>query len=116
MPSNPKAFVHGAVHDTCTRIIEGLPLPPNVVVIEMLKSTLAKAQRLYPVVIGDMLFMSNHLHLLLKVIDPTVVDQFFRYFKTESALAINKMLGRTKGLLRNSVKTEFRRNLLRKFS
>ena len=97
MPANPKIFVHGEVYNCCFRTLTGLPLPPNAVVIEILLSCLAKAQMHYPVIIGDFCFMSNHVHLMIRVIDPTVVDQFFRYFKTESALAINRMMRRQKG-------------------
>jgi len=40
--------------------------------------------------------MTNHLHLILRVQDPEEVARFMDYIKTESAHAINRLLGRKK--------------------
>ncbi len=35
--------------------------------------------------------------MFIRAEDPSVADQFFRYFKTETAHAVNKMMGRVRG-------------------
>jgi REP element-mobilizing transposase RayT len=77
-------------------IEEGLLLPQNPLVIAILKSAMARAQFHFPVIICHFLFESNHVHLIIAVDDPSCVKGFMERFKTESAIAINKLLGRGK--------------------
>jgi REP element-mobilizing transposase RayT len=58
---------------------------------------MARAQELYPVGLGDTMVMSNHVHTMGLAKDPANVDRFIRHLKTESAHAINRMMGRTRG-------------------
>jgi REP element-mobilizing transposase RayT len=62
----------------------------------IIKSVLARAQSLHPVRISDLLIMGNHVHFIITVACPQEVDLFMRYFKTESAHAVNHLMGRTK--------------------
>lgn len=60
----------------------------------ILEGYLAVAQLLFPVTICHLVFMGNHVHLIIKVIDPANVSDFIGYFKRESSHAINRLLGR----------------------
>ena len=51
---------------------------------------------MYEVEICHYIFMGNHFHMILRVINPEHVQAFFRYIKSESAHAINRLLGRRK--------------------
>lgn len=97
MPRNPKLFLHNEVRYITTRTEKGLPFTSAPFMVMIIKSILARAQERYPVRISDLLLMGNHLHLMLTVLCPQDVDQFMRYFKTESARAINNLMGKTKG-------------------
>lgn len=96
MPRNRKLFLHHHVHFITFRTESGLPLVAHGYMKLILRSILARAAALYPVTIGDFIVMGNHIHMMVLVEDPTIVDQFTRYFKTESAIAINLLLGRRK--------------------
>ncbi|RMD83636.1 MAG: hypothetical protein D6808_08325 [Candidatus Dadabacteria bacterium] len=97
MPRNPKLFIHGEVKYITFRAVEGLPLLCTPFMRLIIASNLAKAQKHYPVAISDFMTMGNHVHMALRVIDPACVDTFIRYFKTESAHMINRLMGRRKG-------------------
>lgn len=96
MPSNKKLFVHNTLVELCFRTEEGLPFPPNPLIIFILHSIIARAQTFYPVTICHCLVMSNHIHMLVIVRDPQHVSDFVGYIKKESAHAVNRLLGRTK--------------------
>ena len=97
MPKNRKLFIHGDVHFITTRVVEGLPIVSSSFMKIILESIIARAQQLYDIKLGDFLFMSNHLHLLITVTNPCHVDAFMGYLKTESAHAINRLMGKRKG-------------------
>ena len=73
--------------------------PPNPLVNLLLLKSLAQAQALHPVRVCHFLFEATHAHLLLVVDNPDDVKGFMERFKTESAHAINKLLGRRKRTL-----------------
>lgn len=75
---------------------EGLLLPPNPLVNLIIESCLSRAQKLHKATICHYLFEMNHLHLILIVENPAAVTGFMGRLKTETAHAINRMLGRTK--------------------
>jgi REP element-mobilizing transposase RayT len=60
----------------------------------ILWSALAIAQNLYPVKIIAFVIMGNHIHLIVLVEDPEVVESFMERFKCETAHAVNRLLGR----------------------
>jgi hypothetical protein len=54
---------------------------------------------MYPVRICHIIVEATHVHLVMVVINPDHVEEFFRYFKAESAHMINRLLGRSKRTL-----------------
>ena len=96
MPRIRKCFIHGSVVEISFRAEQGLVLPSNLIMRLVLLSILARAQQSYPITICHYTVMSNHLHLIIVVDDPNNVPRFIEYFKRETALAINRMLGRVK--------------------
>ncbi len=79
-----------------TSVEEGLLLNPNPLINAIVESALARAQALHPVKICDFLIEPTHGHIMLMVEDPEHVKGFMERFKTESAHAINRLLGRKK--------------------
>ena len=96
MSRNRKMFVHGTMVDVSFRAEEGLPLPASLITKAIVLSALARAQELYGFTLCHFSFMSNHPHIIGVVEDPGLVPLFFRYFKTETAHAVNRILGRRK--------------------
>ena len=70
--------------------------PPNALINDILVGCLAKAQALHPLEICDIVIESTHLHMIAVVHDPNDVKGFMERFKTESAHAVNRLLGRKK--------------------
>jgi len=60
----------------------------------ILLGIMARAQHLYDVEVCGFIFMGNHFHFLLSVKDPGNVVGFIDRIKTESAHAVNRLLGR----------------------
>jgi len=96
MPRPPKVICNKAVLLVTTSLEEGLLFPPNPLINLILGSCLARAQTLHPVKVCHHLFEPNHGHLILAVENPDDVPDFMERFKTESANAINRLLGRRK--------------------
>ena len=96
MPRSNKVFFHGSIHFVSISVEEGFMFPPNPLIKELLKKCIAQAQHLYPIQICALLVESTHIHLLVRVIDPQDAVNFFGRFKTESAHAVNRLLGRKK--------------------
>lgn len=96
MPRPIKVISNKSVLFVSTSLEEGLLLPPNPLINLILESCLARAQTLHPVKICHHVFESNHAHFIMAVDNPEDVPAFMGRFKTESAHAINKILGRQK--------------------
>lgn len=96
MPRPRKFVFKDAVLFITTSLEEGLLFNPNPLINAILESALARAQALFPVKIVDFLMEPTHLHLILAVLNPVDVAGFMERFKTESAHAINRLLGRKK--------------------
>lgn len=94
MPSTPRLLLPKTAVFITSRIEEGLPLIPAAFMTVILEGLLARAQSLYPVILCGFKFMSNHLHMLLAVENPDDVVAFMSRIKTESAHAVNRLLGR----------------------
>ena len=88
-PSGSVLFVTFAVE-------EGLLLLSNPLCLAIIRSCLAAAQKLYPVRICHLLVEATHVHLIVVVRNPDDVPAFLGHFKTESAHALNTILGRRK--------------------
>lgn len=91
-----KYHPHGSVLFCTFSLEEGLLLLANPLCQAIIRSCLARACSLYPVRISHILVEATHIHLVLVVIDPDHVKEFFRHFKAESAHMINGLLGRNK--------------------
>lgn len=96
MPRNRKILSHNSTVLITSRTEEGLPFVPNRLINTIIWSILARARSLYQVKICHFVFLANHMHLLLVVDDPEHLPMFMRHVKTETAHAINKLLGRQK--------------------
>lgn len=94
MAHRPKLFVSGDVHEITFRTEEGLPLVPTPYMKVILYGITAQAFALYQARLAAKQVMSNHMHLLIKVVNPEHVDDVVAYIKRESAHAINNLLGR----------------------
>ena len=91
-----KYFPHNSVIFCTSRIEQGLPLVCTHNLNFIINGILAKATSIYNVEVNHHIFMSNHFHIILRVINPEDVQAFFRYIKTEIAHAVNRLLGRRK--------------------
>ncbi len=91
---NPRYFIPGGIHFITFRTEEGLPFAPLNFINLLIRSALARAQKLYPVRIICFVVQANHVHILVYVTDPELVSKFIGYFKAESAHYLNRLLGR----------------------
>lgn len=91
-----KYHPHGSVLFITFSVEEGLLLLCNPLCEAIIKSCLARAQFMHPVDICGALVEASHVHLLIVVNNPEDVPGFMRYFKTESAHMLNRVLGRRK--------------------
>ncbi len=92
----PKFHPPKSVLFITTSLEEGLLLKANPLIRAILETCLAKAQKLHRVRICHFIFEDNHVHIVLVVDNPEDVADFMERFKTESAHAINRLLGRRK--------------------
>ncbi len=95
MPRNNRCFINGTCVDVCFRAQRGLPLSAAPYVHTILLGILGRAQALFPVGIVSVVVMSNHIHMILRVLDPADVPRFCLYVKRELSHAINRWLGRS---------------------
>lgn len=99
MPAPPKFFFHGGIYFITTSVERDFMLPPNPLIREIILKSLAQAQKLYPIEIIDIIVLPTHVHLLVRILDPECAASFMERFKTESAHAINRLLGRRRSTL-----------------
>ena len=97
MPSPPKIFFPGSLHFITTSVVKDLMFPANPLVNEVIKKSIAQSQALHPVEISHLNVLTTHTHMLMRVIDPQDAADFMERFKTESAHAINRLVGVKKG-------------------
>lgn len=91
---NPRLFVPGGVHFITFRTEEGLPFVALKFMNILLLSALARAKRLYPVQLIAITAEANHVHMLIRVLDPVAASMFIGYFKTETSNYLNRLLNR----------------------
>ena len=94
MPPNPKVFFPKTAVFVTSRVEEGLPFVCSLHLRAILWGILARASSMYQVKVCHFLWMANHLHLLIVVDNPEHVKDFVGYIKTESAHAVNRLMGR----------------------
>jgi hypothetical protein len=91
---NRKEFIPGTFIFVTFRTEEGLPFVALPFMNMLLESAIARAQKLYPVVLCGYTFEPNHAHLTIRVTDPELVPNFIGYVKAEAAHYLNRLLGR----------------------
>lgn len=96
MPRLRKAIFNKSVLFISSSVEEGLPFVPNALMKLLLESALARALHHHPIRICHFIFEANHLHMIVIVDNPDDVKDFMERFKTESAHAVNRLLGRRK--------------------
>ena len=90
----PRIAFPGTVMLVTTRVQAGLPFVCNQLMELIVYSSLARAQKVFPVIVCHFIVMGNHVHLLIVVKNPNDFIGFMDHFKTETAHAINRLLGR----------------------
>ena len=94
MPRNRKYYRHNDCILATSRTEEGLPFVASLVMNMIIWGILAKARSMYQIKICHAVFMANHFHMMLVVDNPEHVSEFLRYVKSETAHAVNRLLGR----------------------
>ena len=89
-----KIHIHGTVLFVTFSLEAGLLLLSNSLLKAVIGSALARAQELHPLTICHFLFEASHVHMIVVVDNPDDVKGFLERFKTESAHALNNLLGR----------------------
>jgi len=89
-----KVYIKGTVIMVTTRTEVGLPFVSTEAMNMILWGVIARAQLIFPVRVVSLLFMANHLHMILIVDNPEDISGFMDRVKTESAHDINRLLGR----------------------
>ena len=89
-----KIHIHGTVLFVTFSLETGLFLLANSLLKTIIGSALARAQELHPLTVCHFLFEASHVHMIVVVDNPDDVKGFIERFKTESAHAINRLLGR----------------------
>jgi len=95
VPENPKLFINNVPVEICTSVQLGLPFVHTLYMELLLKGILAAAQALFPITICHLVIMANHIHILIVVRNPQDVPRFMDYFKSETAHALNRLMGTT---------------------
>lgn len=88
---------HKSVIFVTTSIEEGLMFTANPLIRLIVCSCIARALAHHPIKICDIVVEATHIHFLIVVYNPDDLRGFMERFKTESAFAINGILGRETG-------------------
>jgi REP element-mobilizing transposase RayT len=68
-------------------------LRPGPLVNEIVVGVLGRAQRKYPIHVCGYILASNHLHLLLDVVDAHQLSRFMRYVNSNLARKVGRLVG-----------------------
>jgi len=94
MAAPRKIFLPNKVYFVSTRIEEGLPLIPVLLMKTLIWSAIARAYIQYPQGIIAVKVQGNHIHLILRCISPQTFPLFVGFIKQEITHYINRLLGR----------------------
>ena len=94
MSRKRKIYPRDTVLFISSSVQEGLPFIPCILINAIMEGIIARAQSLYGQELIAYCFMANHLHLMIRVTSPKQAYQFVGFVKSESAKAINQLLGR----------------------
>lgn len=89
-----KYYENGSVLEFCFRLEEGLAFVPNPLINFILEGIIARALELYGIKLCALVWMLNHVHLIVVVENPADVERFCCSLKGESSHMINRLLGR----------------------
>ena len=81
-------------YELILRVKEGLPFAPLAVINLLLLSALARAQRDIKVTICHVVWMSNHVHIILVAHDPTQCIYFIQEVQKKITDYLKRLLGR----------------------
>ena len=96
MPRLRKAIFNKQVHFITASVEEGIMLPANPLVKQLLLSAMARAYEHHPIEICHYIVNGTHIHMIVIVNNPQDIPGFMERFKTESAHYLNRLLGRRK--------------------
>lgn len=99
MPSPKCLYINSCVYMIGFRTERDLPFTSLSLINEIIWSCIARAQQLYPVEIITFTLEPNHVHLLIRCINPEDIPRFIGYIKQESAHAINRLVGRRRNTI-----------------
>ena len=96
MPRLRKAIFNRQVHFITASVEEGIMLPANPLVKQLILSAMARAHEHHPIEICHYIVNGTHIHMIVIVNNPMDIPGFMERFKTESAHYLNRLLGRKK--------------------
>ena len=96
MPRLRKAIFNRQVHFITASVEEGIMLPANPLVKQLILSAMARAYKHHPIEICHYIVNGTHIHMIVIVNNPQDIPGFMERFKTESAHYLNRLLGRRK--------------------
>ena len=82
----------GAVHELCFRVREGLPFACICLIELLIKSALARTGRDFKVRISHMVWMGNHVHILIRAHDADQCKKFYMELQKKITDAIKRLL------------------------
>ena len=77
MSFTPRMYHSGELYELCFKARKGFPLPPLRTINKLIKSALARTQRDCKVHICHFVWMANHCHILIIVIDADAAKNFY---------------------------------------
>lgn len=96
MPRVLSVFTNKNILFCTSRLEEGLLLLPYSFINAIILCSLGLAWKKAKVDLIALFFSANHFHIILRVINPEDVPEFFKYLKQEISHRVNRLLGRSK--------------------
>ena len=93
MPRARRRIISGQPYELILRVSNRLPFVPLELINFIIKSTMARAQRDYKLIICHYLWMGNHLHLILIPLDPQQCVNFYQEIQKKITDAFKRLLG-----------------------
>lgn len=93
MPRARRIFESNAVYEISFRAREGIPTPGNDLITTILESIIARAARKMAIHLSDMIWMGNHVHLIVVSRDIGHLSRFYAELKKRITDFTKKFLG-----------------------
>ena len=94
MSRSRRRFISNKPYELCFRAREGIPFPPNDVLNLIVESAIARTQRDYKVDLCHLIWMGNHVHMIIVALDARQCVAFY----AELQKALNESLKRLLGI------------------